>query len=416
MTPSEQVLAWIEQDEAALIGFLQDLLRAPSPNPPGDTRAAAAVVTRFLDAAALPWRRVAPREEFPNIIGSFEGARPGRHLVLNGHIDVFPVDETEAWTHGPWSGALEGGKLWGRGAVDMKAGTAASIMTYRYLHRLRDALHGKLTLTCVSDEETFGPWGARWLMEHEPEVLGDCVLNGEPSSIHAIRFGEKAPWWLRFTIRTPGAHGAYTHLSQSATLAAMRLIADLETLAGDEIQAPPAIAAAVAAGREIADLAMGEGAADNTMRITLNIGTIAGGLKVNMVPGQCSFEADFRFPPGAGRDLLLPRLHDIMKRHPSATMEETQYTEPAACDPNHEMVGLLQKHARAIGGIDPAPILSLGGTDARLWRQRGIPAYVYGPSPRGMGQKDEAVDIAEYLHVVKVHALAALDYLSVPRD
>ena len=416
MEAREQLLAWIAEDEAALIGFLQEFLRAPSPNPPGESRAAAAVITRLLDSEMLPWRLVAPREEFPNIIGSFEGARPGRHLVLNGHIDVFPVDETEAWTQGPWSGALADGKIWGRGAVDMKAGTTASVMTYRYLHRLRDRLCGKLTLTCVSDEETFGPWGARWLMDHEPEVLGDCVLNGEPSSIHAVRFGEKAPWWLRFTIRTPGAHGAYTHLSESATFAAMRLIADLETLAGEEIQAPPQIAAAIAAGRETADLAMGAGAADNTMRITLNIGTISGGLKVNMVPGACTFEADFRFPPGGHKDLLLPRLHEIMKRHPSASFEETQYTEPAACDPNHEMVDLIRKHARTIGGVDPKPILSLGGTDARLWRQRGIPAYVYGPSPRGMGQKDEAVEVSEFLHVVRVHALAALDYLSVPRS
>lgn len=415
MGARETLLSWIAEDEAAIIGFLQDFLRAPSPNPPGESRAAATVITRLLDSERLPWRLVAPREEFPNIVGSFEGARPGRRLVLNGHIDVFPVDETEAWTHGPWSGALADGKLWGRGAVDMKAGTAASVMTYRYLHRLRDELCGKLTLTCVSDEETFGPWGARWLMEHEPEVLGDCVLNGEPSSLHTIRFGEKAPWWLRFTIRTPGAHGAYTHLSDSATLAAMRLIADLQTLAGEEIQAPPQIAAAVAASREAADRAMGAGAADNTMRITLNIGVIQGGLKVNMVPGACSFEADFRFPPGGHKDLLLPRLKEIMRRHPSASFEEIQYTEPAACDPDHEMVGLLKKHARTLGGVDPVPVISLGGTDARLWRQRGIPAYVYGPSPRGMGQKDEAVEVSEYLHIVKVHALAALDYLSVPK-
>ena len=64
----------------------------------------------------------------------------------------------------------------------MKAGTAASIFTFAYLHRIRDKLKGKLTLTCVSDEETFGPWGARYLMENYPEIHGDCCLNGEPSS------------------------------------------------------------------------------------------------------------------------------------------------------------------------------------------------------------------------------------------
>jgi len=409
--PREKLLDWIEQDREEIIAFLQDFLRAPSPNPPGDTRDAAAVVTRFLDANGLPWRTVAPVPEWPNIVGSFEGAGAGRHLVLNGHMDVFPVDESEPWTHGPWSGAIADGKIWGRGAVDMKAGTAASVMVFRYLHRLRDAWRGRLTLTAVSDEETFGPYGARWLVDHEP-VLGDCVLNGEPSSPHSIRFGEKGPLWLRFTLRTPGAHGAYTHLSESATLAALRLIGEFEALAGEEVQMPPAIAAAVAAGRAAADAAMGQGAGAIVTRITLNIGRIGGGLKVNMVPGQCSFEADFRLPPGATREDLLPRIQAVLARHPHATMEEINYSMPAACDPDHEMVRLLQANAREVGGIDPVPVISLGGTDARLWRQRGIPAYVYGPSPTGMGQKDEAVPIVEYLHVVKVHALSALDYLS----
>jgi succinyl-diaminopimelate desuccinylase len=415
MTDKAQLLAWIERDRGEIIGFLQEFVRAKSPNPPGDTRAAAAVITRFLDANGLPWRAVAPVPEWPNIVGSFEGPRQGRHLVLNGHIDVFPVDESEPWAHGPWSGDLADGKIWGRGVVDMKAGTAASVFTYRYLHRMRDRLAGKLTLTCVSDEETFGPYGARWLVANEPEVLGDCLLNGEPSSPHSIRFGEKAPLWLRFTVRTPGAHGAYTHLSESATKTAARLICDLEALAGEAVAPPGRVAEALEAGAAAADRAMGKGAADIVQRFTLNIGTIQGGLKVNMVPGLCSFEADIRLPVGATKEMVMPRIAAILARYPDATMEETNFTQPAACDPFHEMVGLLRENSRAIGGIDPVPVISLGGTDARLWRQRGIPAYVYGPSPEGMGQKDEAVEVEEYLHVVRVHVLSAFDYLSRER-
>lgn len=106
------------------------------------------------------------------------------------------------------------------------------------------------------------------------------------------------------------------------------------------------------------------------------------------------------------------RLAGILRDYPTATVEEINFSEPAACDPFHEMVGHIQANARAVSGIDPQPVISLGGTDARLWRQRGIPAYVYGPFPRGMGQKDENVEVAEYLHVVKVHVLSAFDYLA----
>jgi succinyl-diaminopimelate desuccinylase len=200
-TLKEQLVRWIDEDRNKIIDFLCDFVRAKSPNPPGDTTLAAAHVASFLEAHQLPFRIIAPQPTMPNIVGSFAGPTPGRHLVLNGHMDVFPVDEQhEHWTQGPWSGAIADGKVYGRGVADMKAGTSASVFTYYYLYR--EHLKGRLTLTAVSDEETFGPWGARYLMEHHPEVHGDCLLNGEPSSPLTMRFGEKGPLWLKFTVRT----------------------------------------------------------------------------------------------------------------------------------------------------------------------------------------------------------------------
>ena len=102
----------------------------------------------------------------------------------------------------PGAARLSTVRIYGRGVADMKAGTTASIFTYAYLHRLKDQLKGRLTLTAVSDEETFGPYGARYLMEHHPEVHGDARLNGEPSSPFSVRFGEKGPLWLEITVNT----------------------------------------------------------------------------------------------------------------------------------------------------------------------------------------------------------------------
>jgi succinyl-diaminopimelate desuccinylase len=171
MSDKEALLAAIEQDRDLIIDFYRGFLRTPSPNPPGDTRKAASFISKFLTEHSLQFRTIAPMPEFPNLVATFEGGQPGRHLVLNGHIDVFPVDEV-GWTQDPWGGSLVDGQIFGRGACDMKAGTTASIFTYFYLHRIRNKLKGKLTLTCVSDEETFGPWGARYLIEHCPEVRG----------------------------------------------------------------------------------------------------------------------------------------------------------------------------------------------------------------------------------------------------
>src|SRR5438034_2437544 len=75
------------------------------------------------------------------------------------------------------------------------------------------------------------------------------------------------------------------------------------------------------------------------------------------------------------------------------------------------MMGILRANAKALGHPDPTPIVSLGGTDARLWRQRGIPALVHGTFPRGMAQADEHVEIDEFLRVVRMHVLSRFDYL-----
>jgi len=407
----ERLQDWIEEERQPLIDFLQGFVRAKSPNPPGDTREAAGFITAYLRRHDLPHRVIAPQETMPNIVASFEGGTPGRHLVLNGHIDCFPVGEGHGWTQDPWGGAIVDGKLYGRGAADMKTGTTASIMTYRLLHRIKDRLKGRLTLTAVSDEETFGPWGARYLMEHHPEVHGDCLLNGEPGSPYSIRFGEKGPLWLEFTVRTPGAHGAYTHYSVSATKLAMQLARDLEVVTEIKPEISDNIRAALEQGRATMEKAMGKGAADTVSAVTLNIGTIRGGLKVNMVPGECVFEADIRLPVGVEKSQVLDAIAKVLERYPEARLRETQFSAPSWCDPNGEMVEILQRTVTALKGFTPVPIVSLGGTDARLWRYRDIPAYVYGPFPRGMGSTDEHVEIEEFLHIVRVHVLSAYDYL-----
>ena len=413
----QQLLDWIAADEARLIEFFSGFVRAKSPNPPGDTREAVAHIRALLDGEDLDYRIIDPHPEYPNVVASFDGeaanADGGRHLVLNGHIDVFPAGEHETWSHGgPWSGEVADGKVWGRGAADMKCGTTASIFTYLYLHRLRERLKGRLTLTAVSDEETFGPYGARYLMEHHPEVHGDCLLNGEPSSPYTIRFGEKGPLWLRFTIQTKGAHGAYTHLTASATKLAAKLIGDLEELTELDTPAPGNVGPVLERNAAVTDKAQGAGAAAIVQKVTVNIGTIEGGMKVNMIPSECSFEADIRFPIGLEKQRVLDKVIEIADRYPEASFEEINFSAPSWCDPDNDMLHILRANVKALKGYVPEPIVSLGGTDARLWRYRGIPALVYGPFPRNMGTGDEHVEIEEFLHIVRSHALSAFDYLA----
>jgi succinyl-diaminopimelate desuccinylase len=296
----------------------------------------------------------------------------------------------------------------------MKCGTTASLFTFLYLHELRHTLHGRLTLSVVSDEETFGPWGARYLVEHHPEILGDCCLNGEPSSRHTVRFGEKGPLWLRFHVRTPGAHGAYTHASASAVGITAQVIGELHRL---EDIAPPRISnlsAALDQAADVLDTAYGPGAARIIQRVTVNPGLIQGGLKVNMVASECTFEVDIRLPNGLDETPILQEVDRIVATRPEVTYKKFLYNPPSWCPPDTEMAGYVRANAQAVGGIDPVPVISLGGTDARLWRYAEIPAIVYGPAPTGMGSTDEHVTVDDFLHVVRCHVLSAYDYMARP--
>lgn len=413
----DQLLGWIEQDRGRLIGFLQDFTRIDTCNPPGDTRGGADLVAAALQEAGLAFNTVAPRADKPNLVASVAGPAPGRHLVLNGHIDVFPIGDHARWTRDPLGGALDGGRVWGRGTVDMKAGTTASLFAYLYVARLIDRLPGRLTLTVVSDEETGGRWGADYLTEHlAGEVLGDCLLNGEPSSIHTIRFAEKAMFWLTVRVRTPGGHGAYPHLSASATRIACELVTTLSAVEQVRACVPAEITEHLARLDVVAAIerGLGRGATDVMQRATLNVGRIEGGVAINMLPGDCMVTVDIRLPLGVKQAEMRALVDDITGRFPGVSIEAPAHAsvDPTFSDLAHPMVGILQDSVDGLLGFRPPPIVSLGGTDARFWRRRGVPAYVYGPSPAGMGSPDESVLIEEFLHIVRTHTISAWRYLN----
>lgn len=402
---------WIEQDRDRLITFFSRLLQIQSPNPPGDTRACGRLIAELLAAEGIACQLIAPSQEKVNVVSSFAGAAPGRHLSLNGHLDVFPAGDETAWTIPPWSGKVTNNRIYGRGACDMKCGTTASVFTYLYLHRWRERLRGRLTLTAVCDEENFGPAGARYLVKHHPEILGDCCLNGEPSSSRTLRFGEKGVLRLSLTVRTPGAHSAYTHLSPSATLLAARLVGDLQQLTQLPVPMPPDIASWLNAAREIEDQVLGQGGAALLQKVSVNIGLLHGGEVINIVPAACTVGVDIRYPPGITAETILEEVKRILARYPGTSLTVTRSTPAYWSDPAGEMAQIIRWNVKALQGFEPAPIISLGGSDLRLWRERQIPAYYYGPTNHGMGTPDEYVEIDEFLHVVRTHLLSAYDYL-----
>jgi succinyl-diaminopimelate desuccinylase len=213
-------------------------------------------------------------------------------------------------------------------------------------------------------------------------------------------------------VNTHGGHGAYAHQSSNAIIETAAIITELQRLAGLPVAMPPEVEVRVEAARGALDAALGAGATDVVKRVTLNIGVIGGGVKLNVIAAECRTEVDLRCPVGLSADELLAAFEEVLRAHPGATYAIVQKTDPTWCDPDHEMVGLLQRNAEAVRGIRPLPGISIGGTDCRIWRAVGIPAYVYGPTPYNMGAPDEHVTLDDLLGTVHVHVLSAFDYLT----
>ncbi|KAK0262843.1 hypothetical protein LTS09_002818 [Friedmanniomyces endolithicus] len=419
------LLRLIESERTAQLEFLQSLIRTPSPNPPGDTRDAIRLVQKYLHDHGVDSRIIAPLSEAPNLVSVIsQSSSPStrRRLVLNGHIDCFPVADADQWRRDPYSGDIEDGFIHGRGVVDMKAGTAASIIAFTYLHRFQSQLAGQCALEVVSDEETGGKYGTRYLLEEDEGKemwRGDCVLNAEPGGLGSIRFAEKGTLRMTFVVETLGGHGAYLHRDEGAIRIVTRLIErliGLETLRGEGVDPDLEQYVERADVRAVANNIMGEGAAASMLKPTVNIGTISGGVKFNMIPSSCTFEVDIRLPLGLKAETILSAIDDLLSDIPEASYTvQAAASNPAASSPiEHELVALIQRNAEMVGGITPLPIVSLGATDCKHFRYRGVPAYTYGSSPETMAERDERVSVREFLQTIRVHTLAAWEYLGGP--
>jgi succinyl-diaminopimelate desuccinylase len=378
LSTKASLLSAIDDDRPRLVAFLQTLIRAPSPNPPGDTTAAAAVVISYLQSHGIHTDTItAPNKpHLPNVVTVLNEDGTGACLVMNPHLDVFPVSDGNEWTHGPWSGDVVSGRIYGRGVVDMKAGTAAQVIAFAFLSRhIAPEYVGtatpnskrRIALACVSDEETGGKFGSVHLLDNDPRRetwLGDVVLNAEPVALSSIRFAEKGTLRLTFTIKAQSAHGAYTHLSEGAIRIAARLIARLVKLEDfDGFEIDPAVGELLKRQdvRDRADEIMGAGAAASITRPTVNIGTISGGNKVNTIPGLCSFEADVRLPCGLTAAVLMKEINIIIADFPSASVEvqEAASNPPNWNAPDHALVRAVQRNAEGVLGKEAKKVLAL---------------------------------------------------------
>lgn len=392
MRMSEELARLVEQHVSSeeVVDFCRELVRAPSENPPGDERAVAEVSELLLKRLGLGAEFVEPLPGRISTVSTWgEGSKT---LLFNGHYDVVPAPDPETWPFPPFSGEVSGGRLYGRGSTDMKAGIAACLAAVSALQRGGLQPKGKLLMHLVADEEALGTHGSKFLVAN-----GYCegvteALVGEPTDMHLVP-AERGTVWLRIITKGRSAHGSTPQLGINAITHMARVIEVVNAIRFRKLH-------------------------EMLGAPTISIGTIHGGQKVNMVADRCEIEIDRRTIPGETVEEVVGEfaqaIEPLRDEVPDldAHIEVDDYAEASQTPAGTSLVGLLDE-ARTRFGIEGSEIGYSGATDARFLINQGrIPTIVFGPGNVLLAHTTgEYVEVDQLVHAARAYAYAFARFL-----
>ncbi len=389
------VLASIDEKET--VELLQELIQTPSPAPPGDCRAMAELCAVELREAGLKVQVVASDEILPNVVGTIRGSSSSPVLAYHAHIDTVPVEDPSRWEHDPFGGQLVDGVVYGRGAGDDKGSVAAQIAAVKALTRAGVQFGGTIVVCLVADEEQGGIRGTKFLRD-QGYLRPDLLIIGEQTD-NRVAIAERSMVRFEILARGVAAHGAMPWEGVNAIVRMARLICYLEDTLG------PILDARVH---------------PYLPHSSVNIGTIEGGLKPNMVPEICRIRMDRRLLPDESPSSAEAEMRDVLEGF-SAQFEDSAYelkefarSWPAvSTDPDEELVKVIQSVIVDLSG-DERPLTGYNqGSDSRFFAEEGIPVVICGPSDPAVGHApNEHVTVKSLVEAAQIYALTAIRMLS----
>ncbi|MCE4600604.1 MAG: M20 family metallopeptidase [Desulfurococcales archaeon] len=322
-------------------------------------------------------------------------------LHFNGHYDVVPGGQGWRVTS-PFNPVIVNGKLYGRGAIDMKGGIAAVLGAVKALQASNGKAFHNVEIALVPDEEIGGDCGTKYLVDEVlKEKLPDYVIIPEPSGLQHPWNGHKGLLWTRLTVIGKNAHGSTPWRGKNAFLLASQLAIDLQKTY------TPILSTRKSRYKTIPE---------ESMYPTVMIGGeagVKGGGKTNQVPGEFYFTLDRRLIPEEKVSDVKAEIEAITRW--LSTLHGLEYRieyisemEPAINEPK-ELYNALKTAAQRVGVSLGEPVVCPGGLDLRYYTMKGIETLAYGPSGETAHAPDEFIDLRELEKLVGIYYYLIVD-------
>src|SRR3954469_4087085 len=378
---------------ADAVGLLRELIRFNTVNPPGNERAAQEHLAGLLTGAGLEVELVGRTPERPNLVARLRGSGDGPTLCLLSHVDTVYATP-EDWTHDPWSGDLEDGCVWGRGALDMKSQTAAEVAAAVELAKAGGRLAGDLLVVVVVDEETGGAEGAQWICsEHPDKVRCDYLLNEgggdvipyDGRRVFDVCVAEKGVF--RFKLRTRGVagHASMPKIGDNALLKLAPLLQAMKDRQPEYDITPGPQAMLDGLGVTFEELRDKDPLlgliVEPMLGVTLAPTRVQASEKINVIPSVAEIGVDCRVPPGLGEEDALKRIREVLGdgdyeiEFSETVMGNQSPVESLLMDVIADWVASVEPDARIVPTILP------GFTDSRTFRETFPDLIAYGFFP-----------------------------------
>lgn len=411
----EEYLEMVSSHQNILRNLTSRLVQIPSESPESDTRALVEELKTILENIDGVEVTCHTKEEpIVNLVARLKSNTPGKRLILNGHLDTYPVGDASLWTKHPFSGHEENGRLYGRGAADMKGGIASYLLTFMIMSELMDSWSGELVMTLAGDEENMGVKGTKFLLDTVSEASGDAMISGDVGTAKVLRFGEKGLMWVELNAVGTPSHGAHVHKGENAIDRLVEGISRLNTeLGAIEVKAPKSVTDAIEKSSVVSESYSGQGETEVLQKVTVNFGVIEGGISPNLIPAKASAQADIRLPVGVKLKDVEEEIKEIVDSIEGLSYHVFRQYEANWSDANHEIFSLTRANVKHVTGIDPVLTMRVGASDSRHYRlSKNIPSVNCGLNAYNLGGPDEYIEIDELVELAKIHVLTAFDYLS----